>query len=267
MDIRAHIRGKKLWKYTQSPPPEDLTAAQKTKWEESTQEAADNMTPTISPAVKQKLGEAEFNDGYVMLTKITALYQSKGEAEFMRLTKEYYTIDYHKFGSMSEYLTHIKLLEERIRSTKVTLDDDKQTLICLTLSLPEHLQYLIKIWSITPEMTAEKTRNILLKEERRFVDKKVKKEEESYGYRGSGYRASGYMASTDKCSTCGKAHREEDCWQKHSDKASEWLKLKWKTQELEKKNMDKNEHTDKKARFVDTNTKTTTATANGTYAF
>ena len=46
---------------------------------------------------------------------------------------------------MTAYLTQIKTLEERIRNTGVTLDDDKRTLLCLGMSLPERYQYLTKI--------------------------------------------------------------------------------------------------------------------------
>ena len=243
VDIRAHLWKQDLWKFTQSPPPEELTAAQRMKWEERAMDAADNMTLTISPSVKQELAEADFNNGYLMLTKITAQLRPQGEAEFMRLMKEYYTIDYRRFSTMSEFLTHIKFLEERIRATKVTLDDDKQTLICLALSLPEHLQYFVKIWSLTPDITADKARTMLLEEERR--KRTVWTQESPYGYRT-------VMDSMERCSTCGKPHREKDCWQKHPEKAPEWLKLKWQTQAQDRikkveKNMDKDVHTDKKA--------------------
>ena len=66
---------------------------------------------------------------------------------------------------MSDYLTYIKLLEKRTRATSVKLDDDKQTLLCLAMSLPENLQYLIKIWAMTKDFTAEMARNMLLEEE------------------------------------------------------------------------------------------------------
>jgi len=103
------------------------------------------MTSTISEGVKVKLKKVEFNYGYLMLLKIIAELQSIGDAKFMRLTKKYYIIDYIKFITMLDYLTHIKLLEKRIKATKVTFDDDKQTLLCLAMSLSKDLQYLTKI--------------------------------------------------------------------------------------------------------------------------
>lgn len=69
---------------------------------------------------------------------------------------------------MTEYLIKIKILEERIRNTNVVLDDDKQTLLYLGMTLPENLQYFTKIWAMTPGITADKVRNMLLEEERRM---------------------------------------------------------------------------------------------------
>lgn len=57
----------------------------------------------------------------------------------MRLTKEYYTLRYDEYGLITEYLTKIKTLEKRIRNTNITLDDDKQTLLCLGMTLSENL--------------------------------------------------------------------------------------------------------------------------------
>jgi len=44
----------------------------------------------------------------------------------MPLTKEYYTLLSADFKSTGDMLTHIKLLEERIDATQVTLDSDKR---------------------------------------------------------------------------------------------------------------------------------------------
>ena len=90
-----------------------------------------------------------------MMTQLTVLFAPKGDTEFMRLTKEYYSLRYGDFDSITFYLTQIKTLEERIRGIKVILDDDKQTLLYLDITLPEHLQYFLKIWAMTPGMTAE----------------------------------------------------------------------------------------------------------------
>ena len=103
------------------------------------------MTPTISDPVKKRISAHEFNCGYLILARVTALNRPTGDNEFMRLIKEYYTLRYTNFDTITDYLTHIKLLEERIAVTNVVLISDKQTILCLTISLPDDLQYLTKI--------------------------------------------------------------------------------------------------------------------------
>ena len=93
------------------------------------------MTPTISRAVKMKLTEAEFNDGYLMLTKLRLELQPSGSSEFIRLSKEYYILQYKLFKSMLECLTRIKVLEEKIDVTKVVLDTNNRTILCLSILL------------------------------------------------------------------------------------------------------------------------------------
>ena len=64
------------------------------------------------------------------------------------LNKEYYSLRYGDFDSMTSYLTQIKTLKERIRGTKVVLDDDKQTLLCLGMTLPDRCRENIVILHI-----------------------------------------------------------------------------------------------------------------------
>ena len=155
VNIRAELRKKKLWEYTQSiyvsesisTGDEISTKEQKAikSWDDKSQEAADVMTPTISPGVQQKLTEAEFNDGYLMLTRLQTTLQPTGSSEFMRLSKEYYMLQFKSFKSVPEYLTHIKVLEEKIDATKVILDSNTRTILCLSMSLPREYQYLVQI--------------------------------------------------------------------------------------------------------------------------
>ena len=65
-----------------------------------------------------------------------------------------------------EYFTHIKILEEKIDVTKITLDADNRTILCLSMSLPQEYQYLVQIWAVTPSITAEKARTIALEASR-----------------------------------------------------------------------------------------------------
>ena len=103
------------------------------------------MTPTISSGVKQRLTEAEFNDGFLMLKHLRELLQSTRSSKFMRLSKEYYTLRFKLFKSVTEYLTQIKVLEEKIDATQVILNNDNRTVLCLSMSLSQEYQYLVQI--------------------------------------------------------------------------------------------------------------------------
>ncbi len=159
-DIRAHLRPKRLWQYTQTALDDKLS-------QEKAEEAADAMTPTTSVGVKQKLIKEDFNNGYKMLRRLETLLQPPTDAEFMRLTQEYFTLSTADFKSTGDLLTHIKLLEERIDATKITLDDDKRMILCLMMCLPEQYRSLVQLWSVTKDMTAEKVGAMLLEEDRR----------------------------------------------------------------------------------------------------
>lgn len=226
IDIRAELRKRKLWKYTQECSPEILTVTALGKWNEFCQDAVDEMTLTISDIVKAKLQADAYDNGFLMMTQLANLYASKGDAEFMRLTREYYSLRFEDFDSMTSYLTQIKTLEERIRNTQMTLDDDKQTLLCLGMTLSEHLQYFIKIWAMTPGITADKARNMLLEEERRTArDPQTTALYKMMGTRSSDKRIPSRKAAeaTVECSKCGKDHKESRCWQLHPELAPEWL--------------------------------------------
>ncbi len=176
VNIRAELRKSKLWEYTQGVyQSESGTATMATteetgespqitkkeekaikQWEEKSQDAADLMTPTISPGIQLLLTDEEFNDGFLMLSRLRTKLQPTGSSEFMRLSKEYYTIQFKSFKSVPQYLTHIKVLEEKIDNTKVVLNTDNRTILCLAMSLPQEFQYLVQIWAVTPSITAEK---------------------------------------------------------------------------------------------------------------
>lgn len=87
VDIRAILRQHDLWSYVQATSDIKATTAQLEK-------AADLMTLTLSKGVKQKLSDAEFNDGQAMLKKLESMLQPIGETQFMRCTREYYSLKY-----------------------------------------------------------------------------------------------------------------------------------------------------------------------------
>ncbi|KAF6218139.1 hypothetical protein HO133_006098 [Letharia lupina] len=240
VNIRAELRTKKLWEYTQSlytedtPEEGDSTAVVKKKekaikdWEQKSQEAADLMTPTISPGIQQKLTEAEFNDGYLMLTRLRIILQPTGSSEFMRLSKEYYTLQFKAFKTVPEYLTHIKVLEEKIDSTKVTLDTNNRTILCLSMSLPREYQYLIQIWAVTPSITAEKARQMVLEASRQH-NQALHNSQDSARVFKAGFQGKGKEKEPcDHCRSTG--HLSEKCWTEYPQLAPDWYKEMMKDQ-------------------------------------
>ena len=180
--------------------------ATQAEWEDKAMEAADTMTLTITNSIKQKLKSEEFNNGYLMLQRLTALLQPTGETQFLRHTRELYTLRYSDFKDVSEFLTRVKVLEEQIAATKVEMTDDKRTLLTLTMALWDESQYrsLLQIWNVTPNMTAEKAREMLMEEERREqVDEVVNLARGSEKF---------------KCSHCKRdGHKKDTCWQLHPE--------------------------------------------------
>ena len=173
------------------------------------------MIFTINPIVKQKLQAIAYDCDYLIMTQLVTFFAPQGETEFMKLIKEYYSLRYEDFDFMISYFTQIKTLEERIRGINVILDDDKQTLLCFDMTLPESLQYYIKIWVMTLGMIADKVRSMFLKEERRL--EKDKNQETLYGGAFAAIRSPDKRTSSrkvkdaKKCSRCGKPHDEEIC--------------------------------------------------------
>jgi hypothetical protein len=220
IDMRAHLRSRKLWTYTQEECKSQ--GKEKEKWEA----AADAMTPFIKADIKKELKEEEFNDGYKMMTRLRSLLQPTGEAEFMRLCKEYYSLSYKVTDmSINEFLTRVKLLEDRMDATKIELTGDRRTLLCLSMAFIDNPEYrsLIQIWSITPDMTADRARAMLQEE-----DKRIQQSEHTFqpGTRTftlatrpaprpqSRPRHYGSLGLT--CQWCGRdGHEKITCWDLH----------------------------------------------------
>ena len=84
---------------------------------------------------------------------------------------------------------------------------------------------------MTPGMTADKARNmLLLEEERRTKTHAQTQGDPIMGFtatRPFGKRSLSRKASESldgPCSTCGKPHKENVCWKLHPDLAPEWLR-------------------------------------------
>ena len=245
VNIRAKLRKEKLWEYTQTTCISESTSTSTTEgeqsstsvtkkeqeavkeWAEKSQESADIMTLTISPGVQQKLTEVEFNDGYLMLTRLRTLLQPTGPSEFMRLSKEYYTLRFKAFKTVSEYLNRIKILEEKIDASKVILDANNRTILCLSMSLPQEYQYLVQIWAVTPGITAEKAREMVLEASRQH--QQARHDTNDPGVRAS--RAQGKEACKNIKSS---RHPSNSCYFRSPHLAPEWFKYKMNEEAKEK---------------------------------
>jgi len=192
------------------------------KWEK----AVNLMTSTLSAEIKRKLTEKNFNNRYKMLTKLSHLLQPDEDTQFMRLICEYYTLQFDDNESLSDFLTHVKILEERIDLTNVQMNNNKWTLLCLSMSLSVRYHFLIQIWSATDGMTAAKAMKMLLKEKQRLKNDNELNEEVAMLAIQSGKKKV-------KCSHCEKTeHAVKTCWRKHSEQAP-WVQNKKKNEHSE----------------------------------
>jgi hypothetical protein len=171
-----------------------------------------------------KLKEEEFNDGFKMMQKLKSILRPATESEFMRLCQEYYSLSYERFENVDGLLTHVKLLEEKMDATKVKLTNDRRTILCLSMALSssrssDRYRSLIQLWSLTPDMTAQKAATMLREEEKRSESDYVE-----VHYAKSKKRATD---SDLRCSFCRKkGHTEDFCWNKHPELCPEKHKHK-----------------------------------------
>ena len=125
---------------------------------------------------------------------------------------------------MSDYLTHIKVLEEEIDATKVVLDADNSTILCLSMSLPQGYHDLVQICAVTPAITAEKARTIALEASRQHYQAQHNSRDP-----GQAYRAMKQGGGDGLCSHCGSSkHPVDRCWTKNPHLAPKWFQLKLK---------------------------------------
>jgi len=221
VDIQTHLHWSKLWKYTQKNV--NVTAEEESKKMNKWKKAANLMTSTLSAEIKRKLTEKDFNNRYKMLTKLSHLLQPDENAQFMRLICEYYTLWFDDNEFFSDFLTHVKILEERIDSINVQMNNNKQTLLCLSMSLSVRYHFLIQIWSATDGMTAAKATEMLLEEKQRLKNNDELNEEVAM-------LAIQSEKKKVKCSHCEKTkHAVKTCWRKHSEQAP-WVQNKKKNE-------------------------------------
>ena len=197
------------------------------EWEEKSMEAADFLTLLISPSIQQRLTEEDFNDGYKMITSLTKLLQPTGQAQYMCLMRQLFTLSFDNVKNVTELLTQLNVLRDAIDATKVELTTNKQTLLALSLALPAHYNSLIQIWGAMPDITAEKAQEMLLEEEHQ-----EKETRETFGAKALALRKKGGNLQCTECSRSG--HKASGCWQLHPELAPEHMQEKMR-EKLRKK--------------------------------
>ena len=108
-------------------------------------QAIDEMTSRISLKIKQMLEASHFDNDYLMLEKLYELLQLVEDAQFMRLSKKFYSLKMMNFKNMSEFLTHIKILMKKINVTKMSFTQDKQLIICMMMTMNSRYEKLSQI--------------------------------------------------------------------------------------------------------------------------
>ena len=152
----------------------------------------------------------------------------------MRLSEEYYILQCKVFKSISEYLTHIKVLEDKIDVIKVTLDADNRTTLCLMMSLSQKYQYLVQIWVVISSITVEKARQMELEASHQHNQALYNSDDPAITLRHSsqamkaGFQGKKEKERCDHCESTG--HASEKCWIEHPELVSNWFKEKMKEQ-------------------------------------
>ena len=96
-------------------------------------QTTDEMTSRISLKIKQIFETFHYDNDYLMLKKLYQLLQFVENAQFMRFTKEFYSLKMNNFKNMSEFLIHIKILMKKINVTKMSFIQNKQLIICIMI--------------------------------------------------------------------------------------------------------------------------------------
>jgi len=231
VNIRAILRGKDLWDIIQVPLATDTPTTDTAKY----QKAADILTPTISETVQEQLTDTEFNNAHLMLEKLKARYAPISEQTFIQAMQELLALSPRQFATYEEWMTRIKVLNERIDATQITFDSDKRTLLVMMIGLQgeTHYRSLVQIWAATANMTGDKAMAMLREDLGRGELEKLE------GFNTALYANNPKKKSTPLpgnrhllCTHCGKdGHLENTCWKKNPELRPEWAGGKGKEEE------------------------------------
>jgi hypothetical protein len=217
INIKAKLRPKGLWACTQTAHSDRASEALKNKHIDT----ADMITHHISGGVKAKLPATVFDDGYLMLTEIKNIIVPATEQTFFASAQELFSLrlGYDNAENLDAFLTRIKILNEKIESTKIEFTPDKRTLLVLMLGLTDQYESLVRIWATIPDLTAERAIQILRADAQREEDR----ERIKYGHTFSasnghnqdhdkGFAAVGHKRPALSCRACGKHPARTECW-------------------------------------------------------
>lgn len=198
IDIKALLRRRKLWQYTQNTKQEADSALQK-DYDDKVIDAADLITPFLGEAIKNQLSPEDFDNGYEMLAKIKNHCQPDNDVQFFALHREIFSLEYET-RDPDGHIAKIKQLNQRIENTKIEMDSEKRALLCLSMSCAKQHPHMVQIWSVTKDMTFEKACTML--------------REEGTRERTTNTGLSVRIKENKECKHCHKLHRGK-CWTKY----------------------------------------------------
>ena len=145
----------------------------------------------------------------------------------MRDSQSLYSLRLKK-ENPKDFLTEIKVLDERIEASKIQLTRDKRILLALTLGISSDPSFhsLIQLWSITPNLTSDQAVSMFREELLRRQAVNVNPKDENpimtsvllasrKRKRESNKKQDDDSDIEDlrECDKCGKeGHNEKDCW-------------------------------------------------------
>ncbi|KAF2090182.1 hypothetical protein K490DRAFT_63053 [Saccharata proteae CBS 121410] len=184
LDLRAFLRLKEMWNYTNQKCPDTAPFHEETVWKKQDTRCADCITPLIFSQVKSLLSPKDFDSGYTLFNKLQSLMEPA--AHFERITlinnadadtdtlekrrelfllmKDLFTLraSADQVG-LNDYLKDIRPLNDCIEALNVQLTKDDRALLCFTLTLPTEYTELIRLCESGPyDMSFERAASLVL---------------------------------------------------------------------------------------------------------
>lgn len=215
IDIRSRLRIRELWKYTEKRP-EGLDAMTEEQWK---REPRRRQTPTISRSFKAMLLHGnDYDDAYIMMTKLAAYFRPTGDAEFMRLTKELYTIKYDQF-KLYQWLPCSYKNPKRTNFRDKRQDDGRHGIPPNLLPQPPRKLPIPRQTMVhdPPNMTAEIALKTFSNEELQLKQVEEKTPQQASSAARKRTHSDTRATAESFYRTCNKPHSELSCWRLHPE--------------------------------------------------